>query len=511
MRERGLLRFDMALPPAQQEPHWDARTGLVHHGTTPLWTCLRHLYRSLPTSDHAALLVEAALDHLQDRGRLDPYTGDHEHKVLQADPDRWWLRRSPVLLSEGTRYHAADRACDTPGPKRPADAPEGWTPGSAFRPRDPVPDISPAAGRASLTFRCGAAVLELHYDDQGLAEPDRVLCRFGDRWAERKYAGLWAPTTDPRARPAQAPPPAWLVDFPGTPLAPEALARRILKATPAADPVRVRMTVDAPGGVEGCWFRARRTLRKLAGADGLPDDAAGILLVDAYDRGEEPPALAVGRDLAEAERAWREVEGRVRPRPKRREPVELPPEAHEPPPEPPEPEEREDGSKVLHLPERWLVVRPVREIPWPIPGPGTTPVVALPLPGRPSEVPPRWRAAGFARWRVLIGDSGVISFAVIRDEDDGYTQVGEGLLDVLDPEDLAQGMAEALTAQVPFPHSEPPWLKYPYEHRSFWGWSNMRQAPGMRTGQAFWGNEWNWADMDGDHVRWQVVRMRLRR
>lgn len=504
----------MRLDYTQREALLDARSGLVHLGGVSFHECARRLHRALPTLSHARQLVEAVLARLGDHGRLDPYTDGTKAMVLRADPEGWWMRRSPVALFEGAEQNECDQLSEVPLTARPADAPPGWSPGDpAFRPTDPVPDIVPAGlGRAVLTLWTGDAVVELRYGATGLAEPDRALFRFGDRWAERRFAGLWPPTIDPAARPPQAPPPTWFLDVPEE-LSIDDLAERILSADAALDPVRVRMNVDAPGGVEGCWFRARMALRKLAMDEVLPG-VGGVYVLDAYEHPPEETCLATGPDLAQAEAAWLAEERRLRPRWTRR--VDEP-ELEPPPADPPAPDETEtttaDGRTIRTFSTGMvrLTVQPVTVIPWPIPGPRTTPAVAVRVPPLRTEIPAAWAAEGFTRWRYVIGDSGRVGFMLVRDEPDGFTLVGDGAVDLVDPVGLEEALAAATAAEDPFPFPEPPWLRYPYEHRHYSVWSDLLQArtPPTAAGGS-WNLEWNWRDLDADLYRWRVTRMRLR-
>jgi hypothetical protein len=496
----------MGLTYDQQEPIWDARPGIVHLSDTTFHECVRRLHRALPTADHAERLVDGVLEALGDRGRLDPCAGPQQKIVRRAEPDGWWLRRSPVAFHGGQDWHETDVLSEVPMSARPADPPPEV---------ERTPDIAPRGlGKAALTFCHGAAALEVKYDDRGLARPDRLLTRFGDRWGERRFAGRWPPSVDPTARPPQAPPPPWFVDLPEH-VSVHQLVERIVTTDPTIDPVRVRMNVDAPGGIEGRWWQAMMTLRKLAFLDRIPHEG-GVIVVDAYEHDPELACVAVGRTLEEAEAAWLKEERRVRPRPvlRRDEPVD----DDEPPPDPPEPTETEavdaDGKRtvVLSTGTIRLVARPVTEIPWPIPGPLTTPAVAVRYPPLPKEIPPAWRAEGFSRWRYLVGEStGRVGCALLRDEADGFTQVGEGMLDIVDPRGVERAMAAATEAEERFPWPEDPWLEYPFEHRHYSAWSNLRQAPTPLTAAgASWNLEWNWADADGDLYRWRVTRMRDR-
>lgn len=490
---------------------WDGRHSLVRFGTTTWYECIRRLQRSLPTVAHAERLVGALLDALGDDGRGDPYTDGTKIAVLRSDPKGWWCRRPIAVLHLGRELVETEAGSEAPLDPRPVDAPEGWVGGWSFRDQDPLPEILPRGwGRATLGLWVGRAVLELRYDDAGLVERHRALCRFGDSWTWRRWSAVHPPSLDPTARPPQAPPPPWLVDLPERPLGTEELAVRLLAIDPSEDPVRVRMNVDAPGGVEGCWFRAMHSLRQLAFEDRLPG-VGGVAVLDAYQHEPEDTCLAVGTDLAEALRRWIAEERRVRPRP-----------VPSRPPPPPVPEDEpsselevvdEDGARSLILTsERMtLTLRPDRQIPWPIPGPSTTPLVAVPFPPFPSTIPERWASAGFRSWRYVVGESGEVGTVLVRsDRRGGSTLVGDGLLDVLDPTTLDRELDAAVAADVwPFPFE--PWRERPYEHRSFSAWSLALQsrAP-LRVESTSWGATFQGRDLDGDTHRYRVARLTVR-
>ncbi len=507
----------MHWPYATLERILDRRSGLVQYGETPLLDLLRHLGHALPTSAHALRLIDALLGRLGSDGRLDPYANEGRRMVIRRDAGGWWVRQPVALWCENAEFNECDVADDTPVFPTPADAPEGWQPGTPHRQPEPVPDIVPAGlVRGTLTFFVGSACVEIRYDDQGLFALDRALARFGDSWARRRFIALWPPTVDPSARPPQSMPLLWLVDLPDY-LTVEALADRILATPLDADPLRIHMPVDAPGGVEGCWWRVQMALRELAFAEALPGDG-GILVADAFEHPADATCLAIGPNRDAAFANWRDRHPTIRPRPIRPPRMEL---LDLPEPEPDvdvsEADENQaddaDGPKKVKVQKVFsarLTIQPLRAIPWPIPGLATTPAVALSFPALP-DVPRAWAGCGFSRARYLIGESGTVGWAVVRPEPDGFTQVGHGLLDVLDPAQLEAAIDFAIANHDDFPWSEPPWLTYPYEHRWFTAWSNRAQGPKtLEHGQASWNAAWNARDMDADQACWQVLRARLR-
>jgi hypothetical protein len=111
-----------------------------------------------------------------------------------------------------------------------------------------------------------------------------------------------------------------------------------------------------------------------------------------------------------------------------------------------------------------------------------------------------------------VGETGEVGRALVRDEADGFTIVGEGLLDAVEPTTLPEALAAAVDAEPPFPFPEPPWTAYPFETRWFTGWDDGAQAPApLRTAGASWNPEWAAVDQDGDAARWRVARLTDRR
>jgi hypothetical protein len=490
---------------------WDARVGLVAHGAVPLAECVRRLHLALPTSAHAERLVAVLLERLGDLGRTDPYTDGTRIVVRRAEPAGWWQRRPVAVLARGGHWIEPDIAQECPyGP--PVGWPEGESHQRLWAPEAPPIEVGPPSqGHAALALWSGDAVVELRYGDDGYVLPEQVLLRFGDRYSGIRWALTQPPLVDPTARPPQAPPPPWLVDLPDGPVSCEALAERLLAGSPDLDPVRVRMPVDAPGGVEGCWYRAVRALRVLAFDDLLATEG-GTLLIDAFDHPAVASHAALGPDLQEAFANWRASAATEGAKPVHH----LVREVEEP--EAPETTttttEHADGTTTTTVSmEGLIVLRPLVIIPWPEPGPDTTPVVAVRFPPLPTEVPEAWARAGFSRWRYLVGDSGQVGAALVRDELDGdATAVGDGVLDTLDPARLDELLDVAEAAVEPWHWEEPPWVRYPYHTRMFRTWSPATQQPASpQVAGGMWNEKWPATDLDADVHRWRITRHRLHR
>lgn len=277
------------------------------------------------------------------------------------------------------------------------------------------------------------------------------------------------------------------------------------------DPVRVWMPALVQGGVEGTWWRSLVTLKRLFWEDVVPPDARRVV-VDSFDG----TAVAWGDTLEEVASRWEQEVWRVKPRP----PVEpeLPddlPDETEVVTEGEETVDPETGIKTLPVMKATFVIRAPVITPWPTPIPENVPAVLVTLPPFPTEVPAAWRAHGFTLWRRVIGERGEVGHVLVRpDAEGGYTLVGEGILDAVDPATLdAQIDAETTRTRADWPKGfgVPPWVKleYPFESAFYTAWDPARRAPApLKSSQHSWGLKLETVALDGDFLPWVVVRMR---
>ena len=110
----------------------------------------------------------------------------------------------------------------------------------------------------------------------------------------------------------------------------------------------------------------------------------------------------------------------------------------------------------------------------------------------------------------MFGEHGTVTHGVLREEPDGFTLVGEGMLDVVDPETVSSEIDAAMQAQRDWYADMPDGFPNPFEERHpsethvFKGWDDARRQrePLKHVGGA-WG-ELSPRTFDGD--RWGVVR-----
>lgn len=506
----------MSLPHHKTQALLDARDDLVYFGEVPFLELRRRLRHAVPTSSHARRLAFVLLEQLGDRGRLDPYTDGSILKVLRHDRGEWLVRHPVATFTPNTTQTYARTAYDIPSSPEPAEGK-----------RDPALigaphlDLKPAGGEATLNLRSGHATIELSYGADGIIRDSSIL-DFGDCFSHERWGALRPPAVDPHVLPAQAPPPAWFLDLPDHPIDLDELARRILLDGPARDPIRIRMNVDTPGGTWNCWAQARKSLRYLAWNDALPT-SGGVCIVDAFDHPPEQACVGWGPDLDAALQDWLRKEPVVRPRPAPTPPT--PAAAPAPPARSPFPPQTsptvQPDDNVIDLKKAREVTfsarttvrfEPLVDIPWPIPGPQTTPLIAIEIPALRTEIPQAWREQGYSRWRYRIADSGRITQGLIRDEDDGFIEVAEALVDVLDPVGLSELLRETTMDLGSLVGLDDAATTHPYEHRLYEVWSNVLRSPvPLRCASVGWGPDLPWRNHDGDYLSSRIRRLfRLR-
>ena len=517
-----------------QERHkvWAEREGLYEVGHLPSAHTQRAVARSLATMDRAVSLFEAVHEALGDRAWIDPEGGGTRRRLYLRDRrHRDWLLPVPLLehawVPDLGRHTVATFV--NSNAVAPEDAPEDWKPGDPpWWPQEIEPDILPQNEHmrgGSLKIAEGTGYVELKYDDRGYRS-ESVWSRGGDTfWHARAFnTRRWM--IDPLSRPP-TPLPFSMALRPELDLAGhsvEELTGWVLELEPERLlPHRVLAPLPMPGGVVGCWNRARRALREACFDGRLDAVEAGWVVVDAF----EGTALATGPTFEEAVRRWLEEVDRVRPRPPRRrgrdrgeepgggegegEGGQRPPTP--PPDEPPrlvEDEERKAAwfsSGTIRIESA-----PLAELAWPIPLPQHVPAVALPLSPRP-PLPEAFRRAGFQRMLRMVGEHGEVSHGALREEADGFTVVGGGVLDIVDPSGLAEEIQVALDAQRAWYAEAPEGFPNPFagshaaEIHTFRCWDDARrQRAPLKHASGSWGG-FVADSVQGDDWNWRVARV----
>lgn len=295
---------------------WAEREGLIEVGHIPMMHAQKAVIRSLFTMDRAVELFDRVVDHLGDRGWIDPEGGGTRRRLYVRDADHAdWLLPIPLLehawlagigqMSLGTFVNS--------GAVNPEDAPEDWKPGDApWWPQDAEPDIlpqNPNMHGGSLKLAEGTGYVEIEYDDRGV-RARACWSSGGDTfWYARAFnTRPWV--IDPLARPPTLMPFSLAcrpeLDVNGHSI--DQMVEWVLDLRPERLlPHRILLPLPTPGGVEGAWTRAQWALREAAFDGRLPNDAEGWVVVDAF----EGKALAVGAGWLTAyskmprRRSWR--------------------------------------------------------------------------------------------------------------------------------------------------------------------------------------------------------------
>jgi hypothetical protein len=136
------------------------------------------------------------------------------------------------------------------------------------------------------------------------------------------------------------------------------------------------------------------------------------------------------------------------------------------------------------------------------------------LPPAPEEIPAAFAAVGFARWVRVVPESGAVRHALVRDESDGWTLVGDGVLDVVDPAAMDAQMASAERQRREDYDGHPielrPWDNPDYVagHMRFSCWDADRQrAAALSIVGGGWSGGFTPASLPWNDLPWHVVRV----
>jgi hypothetical protein len=145
---------------------------------------------------------------------------------------------------------------------------------------------------------------------------------------------------------------------------------------------------------------------------------------------------------------------------------------------------------------------------WPKATPEHTPVVLIPIPPRPA-VPPPLRDAGFAL-RLLASETGRPQWAWIREDARGWTLVGSGVADLVDPDTLDDELDAADRAYAR--EMGTAWNDPEYALRTLgyelWDNGHQHRIPARVTSAELGG--FSLTSIDADRVTHRVVRLRPR-
>jgi len=257
-------------------------------------------------------------------------------------------------------------------------------------------------------------------------------------------------------------------------------------------PGRVFLPVPLPGGARGAWNCGLFAIRE-ALFDGGDPGASGFMAADGWTG----RARACGATREAALSAWREEVARVRPFPVK----------PKPPPEPlPEPSV-EHGVTEGGFYFRGTLRGPSSDVPRVEPEVENSPAAVLPVGGRPGVPAP------VGIWTRLVGCYGTVVPVALRWEPEGFTLIGDRLLDGLDLLELEERLAAAdrdapelparpaeLGPKIPLGSTRVRTYRFAAEVTGA-----PLDAPAVSTS---WSRGFHARDLDADRLREAVVRMR---
>lgn len=447
----------------------------------PVRLARQALVRSLPTLGHAVDLYEAVCDALGEQAFHDPDGGEVVRKIYPRDAEGWLVPHCPIELSFAGR---------------------GVFPVEVLGGGEPVPPRAPEVPRimpkrfvrpGHIRLDDGEGSFEIAYNAHGVKFETSSAGGLVDSrtWEDLPYR------IDPQARPPTRRPLSILCE---PDLVPEGVDLSTLCGWVAAldhgarVPARVWLPVPRPGGPEGVLRVGIAGLRRAFFEQPPPTDPH-FVVVD----GVAGTAIGYGATEDEAFANWQRAVWRVKPRvPEQKPPAPVP----LVPEQPPSVEEHPDGSKTYHL-GTFMLAAAGSALDPPVDTPDTLPAVRIPLAPLDLTVPPAFRAQGFERRVVLVGGRGHLSTALLRPEGAGCLLVGQDVMDQLDPTTLLSELAQA-EAKSPVPDP------FALGHGPRWGQRTFIIGPrgGLMATAASYGGSFSPGGLDGDALRWQVLRVR---
>ncbi|MBL9026903.1 MAG: hypothetical protein JNL21_32205 [Myxococcales bacterium] len=491
--------------------HFEDRSGLVPVGTVPIRAALRGIRRSLPTMRHARRVFDLVRDALGPRAFCEGHRAHGFALFLRDDADPEWICVVPLLELLLIQRDFVMATWQNADPLRAEDAPDAPAPLPSAE--SDGPDIVPQGDEmtsGTLVFQEGRSSFELRYDARGvLRETGGTM---GDSFILGRYPARRPFTADPLARPPVVGPPSILCQPElEDGYTPEALAAIIVRAAQPPSTARVRVPAPIPGGVRAAWMLALQGLREEAFA-GSFGNGEGFVVVDGF----AGTARALGPDRRAALDRWNAALFRERPKPPK-EPVPSPPPPLEPDAPRDEPLRADDGKLTRHSLGTFTlrIESRIPPIPWPAAIPSNTPAALVELSAAP-EVPEALRGIGFARVVRLIAGDGQVRHGFVRDEENGFVVVGEGVLDLIDPATFDEELETAEERQrdeaASFAAVVSPWIEFRWSVARYTLFDDSRRAriPLEHVGGQFCDEPIGSQALDGAVDPWRVVRVRER-
>jgi len=407
--------------------HMLEREGLTPASLLTIAEAQAGMTKSIPTRWHAHGLFEHAAELLGERGFIDVARAPHQRRLYLRSPDLRspdgaMLVGSPLL--ELTRGASATIVAMHVGPSDGA-------------PREPterdVPQLAPRGEQmcaGSLRIAEGPSHYEIAYDEHGHVSGGSHSGGDLFTWSRSRTSSPFL--VDTLSRPPSVRPLSlfMLPELRAEGISPSALAPLITQSDVAARlPLRVHLPVPVPETIVGVVHIGLIALRAALFDGRIPHEATW----GAAD-GIEGTVLVHGSDTA----TWREAFERgcfvKKPKaPQAAAETPLEPPVLEPPLLEPQSERQSEdgktktfGTGMLHISVPGVPLA----FPWPRMVPHNVPAVWVPLPPVP-DVPPALRRAGYHRTVRCVGEHGAIGHVFVRDEERGFTAVGEHVADLV--------------------------------------------------------------------------------
>ncbi len=415
---------------------------------------------AIPTRRHSEMLFEMVVDHLGEEAWIETLNGETTRTLFRREaPGSKWILPWPLLsVTRGGR--------EGPSPVMTA------VPGVYEEPK-------PRPGPAPKLRDLGAGSVQIHDGPHSV-----TVCYGADgRWFEMTRGGPSETLAGVIAalEAKNAPPVELVASF----VSGLDIARH--------GPGRVHMPVPLPGGARGVWSGGLHTIR-----DRLFRERPARSNVWYATDGWLGKILTYGETRENAGLILSKAVLRERPFPSR------PQAPTEPLPETSMEQSREENGFSI----RATLRGPSSDVPWVEPTPENTPSAALQV----GEIPARPLPTGW-HWCWIIGSSGNAIPAAMLWQPKGITVVGDRLLEVLDMDRLEDLLVEANRTAPPRPTLPPEFASAPPADsrcRTYRLVDEKTRAPVPPTVvSSSWSKGFDAGNIDGDHLRWNVLRQRI--
>lgn len=501
--------------PPEELAYLAHRQGMKTVGRVPIAVARMAVRRSMPTMHHALRVFDAAVEVMGKNAWVEQVDGLRWRRVYRLD--NGFIIPTPVMELVKGRSGITGPVLMLGGNQAPSESPKA---------DDYISRVVPR-GRdmheGKLELREGPSRFELVYGEEGRFK--ETCTSAGDWYTETFKADTEPFRVDTLARPPTTPPVSVLChqDLSSKGHSVDQFADILSSLDPGrCVPARVWMPEPLPCGVSGITGVGIAALRRVLWRQ-APPEGAGFVIID----GLEGTIVEWGDDPHELLRRFKARVAECQPLPeamKNRDgsPVSL--ESRRAAKgksssmqQEPRLIKNEDGAVVgistgtIRVGGGHSSAAPA----WPELTPDNTPALML-------ELPPRWtpnmaadlQHAGFQRSVQMVGQYGSIFGGAVRDEPDGWTLLGEGIVDIVDLGNLDEQINAALEDQRRVMDefaSLQPSFQPPEGHQvsvlQCWDFGYQRPMPPRLRSQA-WRSQLEPAHLDGDEAAWSVTCFR---